>query len=91
MRHLGNGSEFAGKDETAKRCYTQLYESFPVRPSQPTTPQRLSIAAANLVGNEMKLNAPLLNDASKTFDISHGLKGKVIIVPLLGQLRRPVS
>ena len=77
LRHLGNGSEFAGKDETAKRYYTQLYESFPSHALADHA--KGCVARLNLVGNEMKLNAPMLNDAGKTFDISQ-LKGKVVIV-----------
>ncbi len=77
LRHLGNGSEFAGKDETAKRYYTQLYESFPNHALADHA--KGSVARLNLVGTEMKLHAPLLSDAGKMFDISQ-LKGKVVIV-----------
>jgi Thioredoxin-like len=77
LRHLGNGSEFAGKDETAKRYYTQLFESFPNHALADHA--KGCVARLSLVGNEMKLHAPLLSDAGKMFDISQ-LKGKVVIV-----------
>jgi hypothetical protein len=77
LRHLGNGSEFAGKDEEAKRWYTQLYESFPKHALADHA--KGCVARLNLVGNAMKLTAPLLHDAGKTFDIGQ-LKGKVVIV-----------
>lgn len=77
LRHLGNGSEFAGKDEEAKRWYTQLHENFPGHPLAEHA--KGCVARLNLVGNPMKLSAPLLNEPGRTFDISQ-LKGKVVIV-----------
>lgn len=77
LRHLGNGSEFAGKDEEAKRWYTQLHENFPKHALAEHA--KGCVERLNLVGNPMKLTAPLLNDPSKLFDISQ-LKGKVVIV-----------
>jgi hypothetical protein len=77
LRHLGNGSEFAGKDEEAKRWYTQLFDSFPKHALAEHA--KGCVSRLGLVGNEMKLIAPMLNDPSKTFDISQ-LKGKVVIV-----------
>ncbi len=77
LRHLGNGSEFAGKDEEAKRWYSQLHESFPKHALAEHA--KGCVARLNLLGKEMKLTAPLLNDPNRLFDVSQ-LKGKVVIV-----------
>ncbi|HZZ80181.1 MAG TPA: thioredoxin-like domain-containing protein [Gemmataceae bacterium] len=77
LRHLGNGSEFSGKDEEAKRWYTQLFDNFPKHALAEHA--KGCVARLNLTGNEMKLTAPLLSDSSKLFDIA-SLKGKVVVV-----------
>jgi hypothetical protein len=77
LRHLGNGCEFAGQDEQAKRWYTQLYESFPKHALAEHA--KGCVERLNLTGQPMKLTAPLLNEPSKLFDIA-SLKGKVVIV-----------
>ena len=77
LRHLGNGSEFAGKDEEAKRWYTQLHESFPKHALAEHA--KGCVSRLSLVGNPMQLTAPFLSDPNTNFDISQ-LKGKVVIV-----------
>lgn len=74
---LAMGSEFAGKTAESKRWYKELGDSFPDSFHAPRA--KGSLARLNLVGNKMTLNAPLLGDAGKMFDIE-SLKGKVVIV-----------
>jgi len=77
LYQLGNGSEFAGKAEEAKRWYGQLADGFP---NHHLAPRAKGCAARlNLVGNRLELVAPLLNDQGKAFDVS-SYKGKVVIV-----------
>ena len=76
LRHLGNGCEFSGKDEQAKRWYTQLFDNFPNHALADHA--RGSVNRLNLIGKELTLAAPLLADGSK-FDIAQ-LKGKVVFV-----------
>jgi hypothetical protein len=76
LYQLGNGSEFSGKTEQAKRYYTQLAESFPKHHLTPRA--KGCVARLSLVGNSMALTAPTLNDG-KLFDVS-SLKGKIVIV-----------
>jgi hypothetical protein len=77
LGQLAIGCEFAGKVEESKRWYKELSTSFPDTYHAPRA--RGSLARLNLVGSEMKLAAPLLNDPATTFDIAK-LKGKVVIV-----------
>jgi tetratricopeptide (TPR) repeat protein len=77
LSQLAIGCEFAGKIEEAKRWYKELFTSFPDHHHAPRA--RGSLARLNLVGNVLTLSAPLLNDRSKTFNITQ-LKGKVVIV-----------
>ncbi len=77
LYQLGNGCEFGGKIEEAKRWYGQLAESFPNHHLSPRS--RGCVARLNLVGNPLPLTAPVLGDASKQFDVA-SLKGKVVIV-----------
>jgi Thioredoxin-like len=77
LHQLAIGSEFSGKDEEAKRWYTQLFNNFPQHGLTPRA--RGSVDRLNLPGKELKLSAPLLNDPAKSFDIAQ-LKGKIVIV-----------
>lgn len=77
LYQLGNGCEFGGKIEEAKRWYSQLGDGFP---NHHLAPRAKGCAARlNLVGNRLELVAPLLNDANKAFDVNQ-LKGKLVIV-----------
>ena len=77
LSQLAIGCEFAGKIEEAKRWYKELFTSFPDHHHAPRA--RGSLARLNLVGNVLTLSAPLLNNRTKTFNITQ-LKGKVVIV-----------
>jgi hypothetical protein len=77
LSQLAIGCEFSGKIEEAKRWYKELFTSFPDHHHAPRA--RGSLARLNLVGNVLTLSAPLLNDRTKTFNITQ-LKGKVVIV-----------
>ena len=77
LHQVAIGCEFAGKNEEAKRWYKELFTSFPDHHHAPRA--RGSLARLNLVGNVLTLSAPLLNNRTKTFNITQ-LKGKVVIV-----------
>ncbi len=77
LYHLGNGCEFAGKFDEAKRWYGQLADGFPNHHLAPRA--KGCVARLNLVGNPLVLTAPLLYDPSKQFDVA-SLTNKVVIV-----------
>lgn len=77
LYQLGNGCEFSGKNEEAKRWYSQLSEGFPNH--HLAARSKGCVTRLSLVGNRLELSAPLLNDSTKTFDVNQ-LKGKVVIV-----------
>lgn len=77
LYQLGNGCEFSGKIEEAKRWYGQLAEGFPNHHLAPRS--KGCVARLSLVGNRLELVAPLLIDQSKAFDVNQ-LKGKIVIV-----------
>jgi tetratricopeptide (TPR) repeat protein len=77
LHQLAIGCEFSGKVEEAKRWYKQLSDNFPNHHLAPRA--QGSEARLNLVGNAIKLNAPLLTDNAKSLDIA-SFKGKIVIV-----------
>jgi hypothetical protein len=77
LYHLGNGCEFAGKFDEAKRWYGQLAENFQNHHLAPRA--RGCVVRLNLVGNTLALAAPLLNDPTRQFDVA-SLKDKLVIV-----------
>jgi hypothetical protein len=81
LHQLAIGCEFDGKNEESKRWYRRLYEDFPNHAL--ASRARGSEARLNLVGNDMRLVAPYLNDPSKAFDIAQ-LRGKVVVVHYWG-------
>lgn len=76
LNHLGMGSEFAGRDEEAKRWYQQLYTNFPDH--HMAAKAKGCVRRLDSVGQEMELTAPMLN-AGGTFNIAY-LKGKMVAV-----------
>lgn len=81
LHQLAIGCEFGGKTEESKRWYRQIHETFPNHNLAPRA--KGSEARLGLVGNKLELQAPLLADGSKTFDIAQ-LKGKIVIVHYWG-------
>lgn len=76
LHQLAIGAEFGGKDEEAKRWYSQLHTDFPEHNLAPRA--KGSVARLSLPGRELTLSAPQLQDG-KMFDVTQ-LRGKVVIV-----------
>jgi hypothetical protein len=77
LYQLAVGCEFNGKTAESKRWYQTLLDNFPSNHQAPRA--KGALARLNLIGNTMTLNAPLLADSTKAFDISQ-LKSKFVIV-----------
>lgn len=75
LQQLGIGSEFAGKDEEAKRWYTQIFTSF--ADHHLAAKAKGCVRRLSSVNQPMELSAPTLDGAP--FDISQ-LKGKAVAV-----------
>lgn len=73
---VGQGSEFAGKDQEAVRWYKQLSASFPNHPLSAKADG--AVRRLESVGKRMELNGPQLTSQTP-FDISQ-LKDNVVIV-----------
>ncbi len=77
LSQLALGCEFSGKDEESKRWYKAIVDNFPTNRLAPIA--KGSIDRLDLVGNDLKLAGPQLNNAATPFDIA-SLKGKAVIV-----------
>ncbi len=77
LSQLALGCEFSGKDEESKRWYKAIVDNFPTNRFAPVA--KGSIDRLDLVGNDLKLAGPQLNNAQAPFDIA-SLKGKAVIV-----------
>lgn len=77
LQQLGVGSEFAGKDEEAKRWYGQIATSFPKH--HLAEKAKGAVERLNLVGKELKLSGTKLGGGS--FDIAQlAAQKKAVIV-----------
>ncbi len=76
LSHLAMGWEFGGKEDEAKRWYTQLANHFPDNINADKA--RGAVRRLELVGKEMELKGPQLQSAAP-FDLAQ-LRGKVIAV-----------
>lgn len=77
LQQLGVGSEFAGKDEEAKRWYGQIGTGFPKH--HLADKARGAVERLNLVGKELKLSGTKLGGG--TFDIAQlAAQKKAVIV-----------
>ena len=77
MVQFATGCEYSGKTEKAKAGYKAFCDAYPNNPMTPR--MKGSLDRLNLVGNELKLVAPRLDDPATTFDVAK-LKGKVVVV-----------
>jgi hypothetical protein len=77
LSQLALGCEFSGKEEESKRWYKAIVDNFPTNRLAPIA--KGSIDRLDLVGNDLKLAGPQLNNAATPFDIT-SLKGKAVIV-----------
>lgn len=75
LSQLGIGSEFGGKEEEAKRWYTQIFTNFPDHIMAPKA--RGCVRRLNSIGQEMELVSTTINKVP--FDIKQ-MRGKVVAV-----------
>lgn len=76
LRHLAMGSEFGGKEDEAKKWYTQLASNFADHPYAEQA--RGAVRRLDVVGKEYELKGPQLQTGAP-FDIAQ-LRGKVVAV-----------
>lgn len=76
LHQLAMGSEFAGKDEEAKRWYQQIHKNFPEH--YLAEKARGAERRLDLVGKELELSGPQLGTGT-AFDVAQ-MKGKVVVV-----------
>ena len=76
LNYLAIGSEFAGKDEEAKRWYRLIYTNFPTHPLAEKA--KGCVRRLESIGQPMELVSPTL-DGRANFNVA-SLKGKVVAV-----------